>query len=65
MTDHAWTVIGYSMLIAAVLCLVAMVGVPQMTYSDEVKLELVKTVREVGMLAAGFAFGAGAAKVKA
>ncbi len=58
MTDHAWTVAGYTALIIAVLCLVAMLGVPAMEYEPATEIELVKTVREVGLLAAGFAFGA-------
>ena len=65
MSAHAWTVCGYMALLAAVLLLVAMLGVPSMRYEPQTEIELVKTVREVGMLAAGFAFGAGSTRLKA
>lgn len=56
MTDHAWTNLGYVSLMAAIIGVIALVGVPGMDYADSDKVELIRLVRDVVMAAAGYAF---------
>lgn len=57
MNDFAWSIVGYICLMATFLGIVVLLGLPQLTLEDSIKSEFVRLIRDVGMMAAGYAFG--------
>jgi hypothetical protein len=55
--DFAWSIVGYICLMLVFLALVVLLGLPQLALEDSIKQEIVRLIRDVGMMAAGYAFG--------
>lgn len=55
MSQQGWTALTYLALIAGVLAIVGMLGVPQMHYDDSTKQQIVQFVGSIATTAAGYA----------
>ena len=62
MSNQAWTCLTYLALIAGVLGIVAMIGVPAFDYDASTKQQIVQFVGTIATAAASYLFGAGKQK---